>query len=121
MKTLYLQGLPLQHIAHKLNRTLSALNKALARYGIRDVASSRKKRHAPRSYFSPHQWVDMKTVVGYVKSQYRVKALPPPTSLDQPAYVVNHELCTVYHMLILANKIRAERREPTYMVPNITW
>lgn len=124
-------------LAKELNRSPTALNKALSRFKIRKktrtlsnkppVLKQKKevKRHKKRlSIFDTHlQQTSFNQVIHYLRSQgYTINQkfvrLTPQKILSQ--CFINQRPVSHAHLLVIANRIRLDNQQPIFMVDNLS-
>lgn len=136
LKTAYLQGSPLKQIASKLNRSVSAINKVLARHHLRTQAriektsylrhsipslsfKKSKSNHYQRvnSLYPDHRlWVPFAQVLLWLKSQN----IFVTKSKSDIYYEVNGYPKNQQQILYIANYQRDEQQLPPFFVRGVT-
>lgn len=102
LKALYDSKASLAEMSRVLQRTPSSINKALARSGVRCALKDRPELQK-RRLVDQKKWVSVDVVKAYLKQH------------------VNATDANPIRLLILANKLRAEKRLPPFCIPGITW
>ena len=137
LKTAYLQGSPLKKIAAKLNRSVSAVNKILARHNLRthsrmerlpsladpmqkakSAAKNRKKNIQKTKRFcaESQQWVLFERVLSWLKAQ----KVPVIKSNLDVYYEINGFPKSKHQILFMANVLREQRQLPIFFVKGVT-
>ena len=128
LRLLFLQGHHIKTIAKELGRTVTALNKAISRFGMRD--------HGPQSI------EEVKTLTYYMSLEIRLKKASLKTVQPQGvefnvvidfladqgiliqyingSYVWGHDILNQQQILLRANQIRLEQGLPIFCVPYLT-
>jgi hypothetical protein len=102
LQSLYMSKTSMLEMAKVLDRTPTAINKALARSGVRKP-QKHKEENKKRKMIDPDQkWVSLEVVKNFLSKQLVTQDLNP------------------VRLLILANKLRAEKHLPPFYVPGIT-
>ncbi len=137
LKTAYLQGSPLKKIAAQLNRSVSAVNKTLARHNLRTnskmerlpsladpaqkqkpAAKNRKKntQEAKRFRTGPQQWVLFERVLSWLRAQQ----VPVIKSNLDVYYEINGFPKSKHQILFMANVLREQHQLPIFFVKGVT-
>lgn len=134
LKQYFLKGESIKIIARKLQRTPSALNKALTRFGIRSLKKTRKtkpvsslsqlfsisKNKKERLSFQETPWVTLHEVIDYLRQKgFWVKSAKGQESKKE--FFINKEPISPLSLLLRANRLRDEQGEVPFMVKNVTW
>lgn len=137
LKTAYLQGSSLKKIAAKLNRSVSAVNKILARHNLRthnrmeclpslaepvqkqkSAAKNRKKnpQEIKRFCVESRQWVLFERVLSWLRAQ---KVSVIKSDLDV-YYEINGFPKSKHQILLMANVLREQHQLPIFFVKGVT-
>ncbi len=137
LKAAYLQGSPLKKIAAQLNRSVSSVNKTLARHNLRThtrmeripslaapaqkqkpAAKNKKKNtyEAKRFCGKSQQWVIFDRVVSWLRSQ---KVSVIKSNLDV-YYEINGFPKSKHQILFMANVLREQHQLPIFFVKGVT-
>lgn len=135
----FIEGLQIKDIAKELNRTPTAINKALSRFNIRpirqgiEVRSSLKENKtclAKKPSFeikSLHReidnWVSFCKLCDYLAQQkvrfYEVTKAG--VSLEQRQFKVGEKILSTRELMMMANKIRFEKNLGPLFVRGVSW
>jgi len=140
-RSYFLAGSSLKNIANELKRTLTAINKALSRFGIRPMSlekgSKRKvsrKRECPHYITAPSfeqralqdefdNWVSFWKVCNYLEkkkirfyevSEFRIQ-------LENRKFRVDSKILSARQLLMMTNKLRAENNLKAFFVRGLSW
>lgn len=141
LKADYAAGKRLKTIASELGRSLSAINKAVTRLAINRrnprVFSDKKNIKLP-IYRSKQQNIISKnintqnvvsfiTITRYLQSKgFTISKFSDPIvgncyKNEEEVFKVDNTLMTKMKLLLLANRIRVEEKEPIFSLRDITW
>lgn len=147
LKSSFLNGQQIKAIARAMGRTPSAVNKALSRFGLRSHKSFQtyygipKVATLPRQYLhkkhtirptqpaqnlplntsrddTQPEWVSMTSVLDWLKNEQIFVLFRAGHSFP---FVVGAKPMTTEQVVLHANKLRLERKQPPFMVENVTW
>jgi hypothetical protein len=128
LRELYVAGASFQTMCRLLNRTKTALNKVLARTGIRPkrVQPPLYRKNDEQGTNPQRLWVSLETVVAYLEKQgFRITPSPNPHQggklTPSHAFTINRDTCSSLKLLFVANRHRYEKSLPPYVVAGVTW
>ena len=143
LKVGFLQGKRLKEIARELDRTPTALNKALTRFGIRpkgirkqplnwEHVSRRlleesslvsKKTTQQKRIVEASKWVPLKTVMSFLtKSGDVIKTIHHKgDDACDVRYLISGRIYSPLQLVLKANRLRSEQSKPIFLVEDITW
>lgn len=142
LKTAYLQGSPLKRIASQLNRSVTAINKVLARHNLRTHTrieriqslphkknnklpqkkplgtQSRKKVAQTVKFINPddRHWVLFERVLSWMRSQ-KISVMKSDRDIY---YEVNGYPKNEQQILLIANLLREQQHLPIFFVKGVT-
>lgn len=142
----YLSGVSIKELARRLNRTPTALNKALTRFGIRHQRKPKRitfwnafgdadlKTYSPQTAiarfdrrYRKHQrelcsrWVPMDQVVSILESKgHIVQLLKAMENPRQSLYLFDGKPLPALRLVFIANRYRLERNEGPFYVHGVT-
>ncbi|MDR0552733.1 MAG: sigma-70 region 4 domain-containing protein [Holosporales bacterium] len=148
LKEGYISGKKIKDIAEELGRSSSATNKAISRildnrrrkakpphskneFQIRSETKEPrdkqgKKKERKRSSRRKREFITIETITDYLNSKgYNVSRLPNDGykffSGEDDVFAVGNVPMTKMKMLLTANRIRVENREPIFAPVDLTW
>ncbi len=140
LKTNYAAGKRIKIIAHELGRTPSAVNKTITRLGItrrfkkitiRRLTTLQYRTNSIQNKTAPAK-VDKKnvtfaTITKYLQSKgFNISKYHSPTNfnvfdINEEIFKVGNTPMTKMKVLLFANKIRLEEKQPIFSSKDITW
>lgn len=130
LKEGFLMHRPIKSLAREMNRSPTALNKALSRFKIRERVRTLRpagtRPYAPsyrrrRRYVEDFQLVSMEQVVIFMRSQgYEVRRrLLQINERFSLQYIINQRPVSGTKLLVMANQLRLEAQAPIFVVEHI--
>lgn len=139
----YTKGMAIKEIARILDRTPTALHKAIARYNLHALNPSRKQNKmneqglpVPKqnevsepSYLKKlfekclnEVWVDFRTVLEYLKEHdIKAEALKQYNECKEELYSVDRKIFVASQILLIANRIRVQDHLPPFKVHELSF
>jgi hypothetical protein len=130
----FLDGKRLKTIANELGRSVTAVNKLLSRAGIRPKNSPRRKTKQKlkeivpivRKIWDPieRNHDDFRDVIFYIRKKgynLGVNNLFQKIFFENAEYVLNGKPISKIKLLLFANKLRIEEKQPIFNIPEITY
>jgi hypothetical protein len=125
----------LKILAEEFGRSLTSINKALSRFGIRQCGpklflrkkTSLKNVHQQKKYYKnkknklclqyqdPFIWIDMKELTQWMKEQCI------PVTETNNIYFMQKRPYTPLQILYIVNRMRFESQQKIFMVKGVTW
>lgn len=143
LKTGFLQGKPLKEIAQSLNRTPTALNKALTRFGIRPKGIQKQcldwnhvskklleeshlihmRTRAQTKVIEESKWVSLKKVIAFLtQNGDLVKTIHHKGDhANEVRYLIDGRIYSPLQLVLKANRMRAAQNKSTFLVEDVTW
>ncbi len=136
IKSGFLAGKLVKTIANEIGRTPTAVNKFLSRSGIRtrrwsipkrDHTMIRTKNFAAskqmlNAVYTNEVVTDFREVLGFLKSNgYTICRNSKKTFAPMDNYAINERPISDVKLLILANRLRCEKHQPIFAVPELSW
>jgi hypothetical protein len=132
LKDLYLSNQPIKIIARMLDRSAPAVNKALSRFGIRmprgyarptasftqnspSVPPPKTQRRSKLTW-DVDMWVKLSDVVDYLRKNG--KKITQSTTMQ--GWHLDHKPIYAHQLLMLANKLRLEKKLPIFLVGDVS-
>lgn len=136
IKSGFLAGKLVKTIANEIGRTPTAVNKFLSRAGIRTRRWSIPKReHTVKqvknfaatkqtlnAVYTNEVVTDFREVLGFLKSNgYTISKNSKKTFAPMDNYAIDDRPVSDVKLLILANRLRCEKQQPVFSVPELSW
>lgn len=136
IKSGFLEGKLVKTIANEIGRTPTAVNKFLSRAGIRTRRWSIPKReHSVKrgknfaaskqilnAVYKNEVVTDFRAVLGFLRSNgYAISKNSKKTFAPLDNYAINDRPISDVKLLILANRLRCEKHQPIFAVPELSW
>lgn len=136
IKSGFSAGKLVKTIANEIGRTPTAVNKFLSRAGIRTRRWSIPKRaHSAKcgknfaaskrildAVYTNEVVTDFRAVLGFLRSNgYAISKNCKKTFAPLDNYAINDRPISDVKLLILANRLRCEKHQPIFAVPELSW
>lgn len=138
----YTMGMTVKEISQILNRTPTALHKAITRFGLKKLHPKNNPEAAETWYGVPTKqetesvsylkkffekcfnetWVDFKTVLEYLHQQnVVVESLKQFNQKGEALYAIGQKIFLASQILLIANRLRLEENTPPFKVTNLSF
>ncbi|CAO5682510.1 MAG: hypothetical protein HEEMFOPI_01711 [Holosporales bacterium] len=142
LSTCYTKGMTIKEISQLLNRTPTALHKAISRFGLKSLHPKNNQDAAETWYGIPSKeetesvsylkkffencfnetWVDFQTVLEYLKKQrVMVEPLGQFNKKGEELYSIGQKIFLASQILLIANRLRVEENASPFKVKNLSF
>ena len=136
IKSGFQAGKLIKVIAEEVGRTPTAVNKFLSRAGIRtrrwkinkaNVAIKKTKDYSANNQtlnavFTNEIITDFQEIIRYLRQNgYTITPIDKKIFYPFANYAIDDKPVSDIKLLILANRIRCEKRQPIFAVPELSW
>lgn len=142
LSTCYTKGMSIKEISQILNRTPTALHKAISRFGLKSLHPKNNQDASEAWYGTPSKeetesvsylkkffekcfnetWVEFQTVLKYLKNQHViVESLGQFNKKGEELYSIGQKIFLASQILLIANRLRVEENASPFKVKNLSF